>query len=81
MVLSSAEVPKVPLTPFPGQAHRPDPSQVPADAQRPPLLSSGSLAVKSAANTVTLTSVYYKLIHSFRSRCLVTACHSDRPGS
>ena len=38
MVLSSVKVPSVPLIRCPGQAHRGDTSQAPADAQRSQLL-------------------------------------------
>ena len=81
IALSSAKVPDVPLISFPGQAHRGGASRVPAGDQWSQLLYSGSLAVESVANTVILTAVYYKLVHSFRPCCSVTGCHSDRPGS
>lgn len=73
MVLSLAGVPGVPLIPFPGHGS--------------PLMPSGPSSFirvsgcQVVANTVTLTAVYYKLIHSFRPCCSVTGCHSDCPGS
>lgn len=81
VVLSSTRVFGVPLIPFPGQAHKEETSQGPARCPPVPAPPAGSPAVESVANPVTLTAVYYKLIHSFRPCCSVTGCHSDRPGS
>lgn len=43
--------------------------------------NKGLLLSHSIANTVTLTAVYYKLIHSCRPCCSVTGCHSNLPRS